>query len=392
MFVALIMNIRKLSQRRCNDKMKSIGFPRMHKEESEKRDFLPLLFKRLGTFQDVDIFLEKEYGKGMGFKEEDYLKENPNLKFIEHEQIYKKDMIVVLRAPEEEEIKSMKQGAILVSMLHYETRALRNKLLVGKGIQCFSMDSMMDDYNNRMLVNFRGTSRTGVKVAFEELKKRMPNFYSPTRRPIYATVIGMGPVGLNAARALEEFSDKEFFYNLKELPGLIVRMFPRSITKNKNLLRKLMKDTDLLIDATKRPDPSEIIISNDLIGDLPEHAIILDLAADPYNEKINPIQVKGIEGIPTGTLDKIVIEKDDELYDTVPKQLDSSNRRVVVSCNAWPGVDPIDCMGIYGEQIYGFLKILIEKGVDNLRLESDDLHERALVRASLDYFLKNCCV
>lgn len=368
--------------------IKTIGFPRMHKEKSEKRDFLPKLMKDLRGFKDYTILLEKNYGVDMGYSEEDYLNMNSNLKFVEHEEVYKADIVVVLRAPEEYEINYMRPGAILFSMLHYETRELRNKLLKEKGIICYSMDSLVDDDDMRMLVNYRGTSSSAIRIGFEELKKRMPNFYSENREPINATIIGLGSVAQGAAKALEEVSDKEFLDKNPKVPGVIIRMLPRTITKDVNQLKKILKDTDMLIDASRRSDPSEIIIPNSLIGVLPNHAIIVDITADPYNENIFPTQVKGIEGIPTGTLEKYIIEPDDEIYETIPKVINSKHRRVVVSCNAWPGVDPKSCMQIYGNQILPFLKVLLSKQGQDLSIESDDLYERALAKASLDYYLE----
>lgn len=372
----------------CTLKIRSIGFPRMCKNDGEKRDFLPELFKQLKTYCEQEIFLEEGYGSGMGLTQNDYLQLNPNLKFVKRDEIFNKDMVVVLRAPEEKEIELMKEGSILFSMLHYETRPLRNKLLQEKRIKCYSMDAIVDDKNNRMIVNYFGTAKAGAKIAFNELKKRMPDFYSTTRRPINVTILGVGNLALNAAKAFELLSDAEFLDN-KDIPGIIIRMLPRNLTKKVKLLEELMKDTDILVDATKRFDTSEIIIPNSLISLLPNYAIILDLTADPYNDKIFPMQVKGIEGIPTGTLDKYVIEPEDGIYDTIPKNINTTNRRVVVSCNAWPGVEPIECMSLYGEQIMPFLKLLLTKGPENLDINSDNVYERALVRGSLEYFLSN---
>lgn len=370
--------------------IRSIGFPKMYKEKGEKRDFLPALFDKLSKYDGLSIFLEEGYGSGMGICREEYENANPKAVFAAHEEVYSRDMVVVLRAPEDEEIRLMKRGAVLVSMLHYDTRPLRNKLLKEKGIFCFSMDSMTDDNNNRMLVNYRGTSRAGARVAFNELKKRMPDFYSPLRRPINITIIGMGAVGLNAAKAFEEFSDKEFFENNKEVAGTAISMLPRSVTKDLGYLEGCLKETDILVDASRRFNPAEIIVPNHLISYLPEHAIILDLTADPYNDKIDPMQVKGIEGIPTGNLDKYIIETDDEIYETLPSGIKTTHRRVVVSCNAWPGVEPLECMNVYGEQIFQFLEVLLNKGPLALDSGSENLYERALVRSSLDYYLKSC--
>lgn len=365
----------------------AIGFPRMHKERGERRDFLPALCGNMKKLNDIEIFLEEGYGEGMGLSPDDYTRVYPDVRFASRDEVYKKDMIVVLRAPSDAEILKMKPGSVLISMLHYDTRSLRNKLLKQQGIICFSMDAMTDDKNNRMVVNYRGTSRSGARVAFTELKKRMADFYSPLREPLQVTIIGMGAVGLNAAKAFEELSDAEFFDKNWEVPGLSVRMLPRNITKSKELLKTILSKTDILVDASKRADPSEIIVPNSLLSFLPGHAIILDLTADPYNEKVVPMQVKGIEGIPTGTLDKYVIEPEDEVYHTIPAGIVSEHRRVVVSCNAWPGVDPLECMIVYGEQIFPFLQVLIEKGPYSLSIDSDNLYERSLVRSSLEYFL-----
>lgn len=369
--------------------IKTIGFPRMHKEENERRDFLPSLFGELVSYDNIEVFVEKGYGSAMGFTEKDYLAYNPKIKFVDHDDIYMKDMVVVLRAPKDEELEMMKPGAVLVSMLHYETQESRDKLLMRKGIICFSMDGLKNDKNIRMLVNYAGTSRAGSRVAFMELKKRMKDFYSPAREPIKITIIGMGAVGINAAKAFEEFSDEEFYYKNWDMPGFIITMLPRNITKSKKYLGEVLSHTDILVDASKREDATQIIVANEMIGAMPEHAVILDLSADPYNDKLQPIQVKGIEGIPTGNIDKYVIEINDGLYDTIPKDVKSKNRRLVVSCNAWPAVEPIECMEIYNEQLAPFLKVLITKDIDKLDINSDSLHERSLVRASLSYFMQN---
>lgn len=366
--------------------IKSMGFPKMHKEEGEIRDFLPKLFGDLKEY-DIDIFLEEGYGESMGYKSGDYLQNNKNIKFVPHDNVYKKDLIVVLRSPESEEINLMKEESILISMLHYETRETRNSLLKAKKIICFSMDAMCDDDNNRIMVNYRGTSRAGSRIAFEELKKRTNAFETINNKVITVTIIGMGAVAANSAKAFEEYSDKEFLLENNER-GLIVRLLPRNITQNYEKLRDIIETTDILVDASKRPDATKVIVNNELIEFLPTHAVILDLTADPYNEKIVPMQVKGIEGIPTGTLDKYVIEVDDEMYDGIPKTVSSLNRRVVVSCNAWPGIDAKDCMGLYGRLMVPFLDVVLSNDIQKLNISAKNMYERSLVRASLDYYLK----
>lgn len=369
-------------------KIKTIGFPRMLSdiEKGEKRDFLPDLMGYFKKIPDVEVYLENNYGEGMGLCENDYLKLNPNIKFVDHETIYKKDMVIVLKSPTKEEIYSMKKGAVLMSMMHFETRPTRNTYLLDQKLEVYSMDSMADDKGNRMLVNYNGTSRSAVKTGFYELQKRMKNFYSKKRGPIKATIIGMGGVGLNAARAFEEFSDKEFLYNNEEVLGVTVTMLPRGITKDLDYMKEIMKETDIFVDATKRPDTSISIIPNSLLAHAPAHMVIVDISADPYNEKVDPILIKAIEGIPTGSLNKYVFEIDE--YAGIPDNIDSTNKRVVVSCSGWPGVDPINCMEVYNDQIKGYIKELLTKDTNLLDIKSEEIYERSLVRSSLKYFLE----
>src|SRR5690554_1826605 len=370
-------------------KIKSIGFPRMNKEESEKRDFVPLLFRLLQLNQDVEILMEEDYGIGMGFGINDYLLVNDKIKILPRRKVFHADMVVVLRTPDEDELRWMRPGSVLFSMLHYDTRESRNKLLQDLSLIPFSMDGIEDDWNKRMVVNYSGTSYSGVEIAFKELKKSTNEFQLPGDRPLYAGILGFGSVGLEAAKALKHYSDSFFLNNRSKTPGMIINLYPRSITEKPEILKEELKKMDILVDASRRRDPSQYILKNSWLENMPLHGIILDLSADPYNTDISPIQVKGIEGIPTGTLDQLVFNPEDPVYETIPEGVDTTHRRTVVSCNAWPGVDPIGCMTLYSKQLIYFLRELISKDPEKLTIHSDDPYERALVRSSLEYFLDN---
>ncbi|WP_432663172.1 alanine dehydrogenase [Wukongibacter baidiensis] len=357
----------------------------MHKP-GEKRDFLPDFISKLSDLKDLEIYIEVGYGKDMAFSEKDYQGGSSKVKIVSHDEVYKQDIVIILRAPNEEDIIKMKEGSVLISMLHYGTRPVRNDLLKKKKIICYSMDSMVDDKNERMVVNYWGTSMAGASVAFNKLKETMADFYSENRKPINVSLIGFGRVGVNALQAFNQLSYREF-YDRKVL-GLVVKVLSRSITRDTDALIPILKETDILVDASKRRDPSKIIVPNDLIAYMPNHAIILDLTADPYDDKAKPMQQKGIEGIPTGSLQKYIIESDDDLYNTIPNGVKKSNRRTVVSCNAWPGVHPKESMKVYGEQMYPFMKVLLEKNSQSLSIKSDNIYERALIRSSLEFYLK----
>lgn len=369
--------------------MIKIGFPRMHKEINEKRDFLPDFFKMLNK-DGVEFHLEKGYGKDLGFNEKDYLMSNSAIKFSENRECYEKDIVIVLRAPEFNEINYMKDGSILVSMLHYSTRKKRRALLKEKNIYTVSLDSIRNDSLERIVVNFDGTSRYGMGVAFEELSKSMKDFYSKDREFINVSIMGMGMIGFKAAHAARIYGSNTCnnAMNLLKAKGVLIKMLPRNITCDTDDMINILRETDILVDASTRQNVCEYILRNEYIKYLKTSSIILDLTADPYLTDITPIQVKAIEGIPTGTLDKYVIYPYDDLYNTLPHGVDATNRRTVVSCNAWPGVNPLDCMKVYGQQLVPIINKIILTDVKKYSIQDDNYFIRAIYRASLEYFGK----
>ena len=194
--------------------MKTIGFPRMHKEINEKRDFLPSFFNMLKN-EKVQIFLEEGYGSALGYTKEDYLKLNTKMKFVSNRECYEKDIVLVLRSPEFEQIDYMREGSILLSMLHYPTRATRVEKLKEKGIFGISMDSIRNDFSERIVVDYDGTSGNGINAAFTELAQNYKNISTQERKPIVVTIMGMGRVGLTAARQAGKYGyNKENEYKL----------------------------------------------------------------------------------------------------------------------------------------------------------------------------------
>jgi alanine dehydrogenase len=362
---------------------KEYGFPKMDKDVNEKRAFLPDFFGELKKY-DIEIWLEHGYGAKMGFSEEDYFKENRNIKFATKKIVYSKDVIIVLRAPNVEELKSIKRGAILISMLHYITRERRNLLMEDLGIIPFSMDSMVDDDGRRVVVNNYETAYNGASIALQQLDGELTSV--KLNRPINVAIIGMGEIGLTVAKAFKNLSNERVEKCGELHPGLKTTMLTRSITANSDLLVEELKNADVLVDASSRKDTSKHIVGNNILKDLPAHAVILDITADPYDFDKKPHQVKAFEGIPTGNLDQIVFRTDDKAYDELNDYMSTTNKRIVVSCNAWPGVNSMASKKMYGRQFLPILKVLINKGNENLDINSKDYYERILYRSSYKYF------
>ena len=364
----------------------SFGFARIHAEPGEVRDFLPELMKQL-TKDGAQIYLEQGYGSGMGLSEADYLDAAPGVKFVSQQEVYQQDVVVVLRYPGDAPLRWMHPGACLVSMLHYPTRPGRVAYLRSLGIEAISLDSLADDQGKRLVENLRSVAWNGLHVAFNVLREHYPvPVENKDRNPVKVTVMGVGAVGLFAVQAAVRYGDEAYWHKMaaQGVTGVQVTAVEYDLTSQEIVMPKILQYTDILVDATQRPDPSRPIIPNAWIGQMRPHAVLLDLSVDPYLSVGSEISsVKGIEGIPQGNLDKYIFAPDDPAYDAIPPYVDTRERRYAVSCYSWPGVFPKECMEIYGNQLVTFLMAIMQVGgVAHIDPEGFYFH-RAIGRAML---------
>jgi alanine dehydrogenase len=369
-----------------------IGLPQMYKEPGEKRDFLPRFVAWLHK-QGAQVLLEYGYGSEMGFSEADYVSVAPSIRFVPHKETYRQDYVLVLRYPTDDEIRLMHPGACLLCMLHFPTRPQRVALLRSLGLEAVSLDGLTDDSGRRLIENLRSVGWNGVEAAFKTLQKiyPAPGFESPQRPPIQVTLLGAGAVGSHVVQAAVRYGNEKIRQKMVAagVPGVQVNVIDYDITPYENFMKGILSRTDILVDATQRPDPALPVIPNDWIAHLPEHAVLLDLSVDPYQCNTEPFYVKGIEGIPQGNLDQYVFSPEDPAYDDVPPCIPTHHRRHTVSCYSWPGIYPKSCMEIYGRQLRPIMHVLIEKdGIGNIDPRGR-YFERAIARAQLSRWHNN---
>lgn len=361
-----------------------IGFPRMKKEPGEKRVFLPEFIDFLAN-RGARIYLEEGYGSRSGFTLEDYGAARLDIHRCNREEAYQQDIVMVLRSPNEQEMRLMKAGTVLISMLHYPTRPKRLALLKELGIKAISLDSIVNDANIRLVEDMKSVAWNGLEAAFDLLEKRWPNLDRGDGKPTDVLILGTGMVGKHAVDAATKLGNIERNNDHIESggPGAIARVIGRNVASNAQTMEELLKQADILVDSTQRRDASLPVIPNEWIRFLPEHSIVVDLSVDPYTLDTDPPVVRGVEGIPQGSLDQYVFHPDDPNWEkTVPPSIPSSHRRTTVTCYSWPGIHPEASMRHYGQQLEPLMEVLLAKGYDQLSKDGD-YFERALYRASL---------
>jgi alanine dehydrogenase len=298
---------------------------------------------------------------------------------------------MVLRSPNPAEMALMRPGACLISMLHYPTRPRRVARLKELGIKSISLDSIVNDVNLRLVEDMRAVAWNGLEAAFGALESCFPGFHRPGGEPFRALILGTGMVGKHAVEAATKLGSVE--RNRQHIrsggPGSLAISVGRSLTHQPDRMKILFEQADLLVDATQRSNPSLPVVPNEWIAWLPRHAVIADLAVDPYTLDIDPPVVRGVEGIPQGSLDQYIYHPSDPNWErTIPPQVPTANRRTTATCYSWPGIHPEASMQHYAKQLEPLMDVLAQTGYDGLSLRGG-YFERALYRATLRAWLED---
>lgn len=358
-------------------------------ESGEKRVFLPEFIEKLIGL-GYEVCIEEGYGSRSGFSKGDYIQGFPGVHFGTREECFAQDLVLILRSPQKEEFNLLRPGARLISMLHYPTRPNRVKLLHERQIRAISLDGIVDDNNVRLVENMKAVAWNGLEAAYDVLEERFGGLAHPHGRPWQILVLGSGMVGKHAVDAAIKLGNVERYnaYLGSGAGQAAVRIVGRSISTDPNMMQTLFNETDILVDATYRHNPSVPVVPNPWIGWLPEHAVLVDLAVDPYTLDADPPVVRGLEGIPQGNLDQYIFHADDPHWsDTIPESIPSVQRRSVVSCYSWPGIHPEACMLHYARQLLPLMEVLAEKDYDDLSLQGN-YFQRALYRGTLRGYLQ----
>ena len=243
---------------------------------------------------------------------------------------------MILRSPPmTTEFDLIGPDSCLISMLHFPTRPLRIQLLQEKNIRAISLDSIVNDFNIRLVENMKAVAWNGLETVFGELQEQYPYLVREDGNPWQVLVLGTGMVGKQALDAATKFGRRE--WNEEHMQhhgnGVLPQAAGRNITTNRQRMLALLRESHVIVDSTQRRDASQPVIPNDWLAECRPEAVIVDLSVDPYTLDAEPPVVKGIEGIPQGNLDQYVFEPDDPKWDTsVPANIPSKNRRKTVSC------------------------------------------------------------
>lgn len=344
-------------------------------KESGNENRVALLPLHIGQFKklDLEVIIQRGAGAGSYASDEDYTKQGAVI--TGKEQLLKDaDIILSVNAPDDETLKSIAKGKVLISTLN----ALSEKELVvflkDKGITSFSLELIprisraqsMDVLSNMATV----AGYKAVLRAASELPRFFPMFMTAagTIKPAKVLVLGAGVAGLQAIAtsrklgAVVEVFDvrsavKEEVMSLggkfievegatedKEAGGYAVEQSEEFKAKQAAMIQDHAAKSDVVICTAQIPGKkAPVLVKKETVNIMAAGSVIIDLAASTGGN------------CELTENDKTVVHND---------------VRIIGESNL-PSAMPSDASKMYGNNVFNFLNLLFDQE-GNYKLNMED--------------------
>lgn len=277
-------------------------------QKGEKRVAIsPNIAKQLKA-KGFEILLEEDAGKNSSYKNSDYKTVEADIE--KREVVFKEaDILIKMNPFDEEDLKSVKKGQILISQLYHKSNAALIEAIAAKGATAFSLDAIprisraqdMDVLSSQS--NLAGYK--AVIVGANEMTKIFPLMMTAagTITPSKVLIYGVGVAGLQAIAtakrlgAVVEATDirtetKEQAESLgakfisvdntgEESEGGYAKEASEDYAKRqKEAVNKSLFQADLVITTANIPGrKAPVLITEEQVSQMKNGAVIVDLAA-----------------------------------------------------------------------------------------------------------------
>ncbi|MFO7754536.1 MAG: Re/Si-specific NAD(P)(+) transhydrogenase subunit alpha [Bacteroidales bacterium] len=345
-------------------------------KESGNENRVALLPLHIGQFKklDLEVIIQRGAGAGSYASDEDYTKQGAVI--AGKEQLLKDaDIILSVNAPDDETLKKIAKGKVLISTLNALSKKELVVFLKDKGITSFSLELIprisraqsMDVLSNMATV----AGYKAVLRAASELPRFFPMFMTAagTIKPAKVLVLGAGVAGLQAIAtsrklgAVVEVFDvrsavKEEVMSLggkfievegatedKEAGGYAVEQSEEFKEKQAAMIQDHAAKSDVVICTAQIPGKkAPVLVKKETVDIMAAGSVIIDLAASSGGN------------CELTENDKTVVHND---------------VRIIGESNL-PSAMPSDASKMYGNNVFNFLKLLFdEEGNYKLNMEDE---------------------
>jgi alanine dehydrogenase len=270
-----------------------------------------------------EVLVEKDAGVGLGITNAEY--EKVGAKIASTKEVYSCDLVVRIKEPNEKEVAMMKEGVILLSMMHIRCNIeLENNLKKKKAI-AIPMENIKDPFGKRMMEAVEDSGRIGMEYGFK--------LWGKNPETATVTIMGYGNISVGAIRAASRKRANVTILNRKHFTEM----------------EKHLSGTDILVDAVNRPFRREVtkeppFVTREMLKLLKKGSVCVDLVSNPEGHA--PIETMR----PTFLNDPYY--EVDGIYHT--------------SLWGWPVMEPETIAKRYSVQIAPFILDIADNGIDNV--------------------------
>lgn len=238
------------------------------------------------------VMVEATAGEGSGFTDETYVKSGAQIE-PSAQVIYEKcEMVMKVKEPLPVEYPLIRQGQVLFTYFHFAASEELTRAMIDTGSISVAYETV--EKANGSLPLLTPMSEVAGRMAIHEGAKYLERTYNgkgillggvPGVEPGTVIVIGGGIVGTNAAKMACGMGAKVYLLdtNLERLRYLSDIM-PKNclpLMSNPAVLRKLLKDADLVVGAVLIPGATAPkLITREMLGLMKRGSVIVDVAID----------------------------------------------------------------------------------------------------------------
>jgi len=238
------------------------------------------------------VLIEKNAGKGSGFKNDAYAKAGCEIVETAREIYERAEMIMHVKEPLPSEYDMIRKDQVVFTYLHLAANETLTKALIKTRAVCIAYETIQKE--DRSLPLLTPMSEVAGRMAIQQGAKYLEMAQGgegvllggvPGVDPGTVVVLGGGTVGANAARMAAGLGTKVYILdmNLQRLRYL-ADVMPANVTtlmSSPATIRKLVKEADVVVGAVLIPGAKATrLVTRDMLKTMKRGAVLVDVAID----------------------------------------------------------------------------------------------------------------
>jgi NAD(P) transhydrogenase subunit alpha len=260
----------------------------------------------------LDVLIEKDAGVASSYTDEQYKDAGASIEPYRSTILKKSELFLAVQAPDEETVKKLNEGTVLVSFIWPLQNAEYVELLKKQGLRAMAMDTIPRISRAQSMDALSSMSNiAGYKAALmgaDHLDKYMPMMMTAagTIRPAKVLVLGAGVAGLQAiatakrlGAVVESFDIRpEVKEQVESLGATFVEVpleeeetqskggYAKELSKSnqerqREVIHEHVKKSDIVITTALIPGkPAPLLVTKAMVHDMKPGSVVVDIAAE----------------------------------------------------------------------------------------------------------------